>query len=303
MRFATRAGWIGLLISAFGCAQPAPAAKTAAAPATVPVVPSSAPAASAALPQERPEWRRHFEALHISGTTALFDTQSGILACSDVALCQRAVLPASTFKIPNSMIGLELGILEDAETRLPWDGKQYDIPEWNRDNDLRTAIRVSCVPCYQAIARQVGTERMQEWVNRLDYGNHDISGGIDHFWLRGGMRISPLQQVEFLRRFEAGKLPISPRTAEIVRDIMTLDVGPDHVLLGKTGLQVPPNATELTAWFVGFVELGQRRVFFATLVNRADHGVDVKPLRRRVTESILREVQALPADAARAPAE
>lgn len=237
----------------------------------------------------------------MSGTIAIYDSGDGKLACSDVALCTRPVLPASTFKIANTMIGLETGVLEDAETKMPWDGKEYPVADWNHDNTLRTAIRVSCVPCFQAVAREVGAARMKEWLDRLDYGNHDIAGGIDQFWLRGGLRISPVQQIDFLRRFEADKLPISHRTSEIVHDVLTLDVGPEHVLVGKTGLQEPPNAEQLTAWFVGFVELGKRRVFFATLINHVDAGTDVKPLRRRVTESVLRSIDALPADAARPP--
>lgn len=297
--------WVASCVAVWlvGCAQANAPAPATPAPSAVAAENPPAAAPNAAPVVERREWRDHFDALHVAGTVAVFDSADGKVACSDVALCSRPVLPASTFKIANSIIGLETGVLEDAETKFPWDGQQYAIAEWNQDNTLRSAIRVSCVPCFQAVARQVGAPRMQEWVDRLDYGNHDISGGIDQFWLRGGLRISPLQQIDFLRRFEAGKLPISQRTSEIVHDILTLDVGPEHVLLGKTGLQEPPNSAELTAWFVGFVELGARRVFFATLINHADAGVDVKPLRRRVTENVLRSLGALPADAARAPAE
>jgi len=304
MRIFRRAGSLWGLVLLFGCASAPREPLTQASKSSAPE--QSAPSASsepkaAALPKERPELRVHFDALRASGTIALFDTADGVLGCSDVALCVRPALPASTFKIPNSMIGLETSVVEDSETRFPWDGKQYPVPEWNQDNTLRSAMRVSCVPCFQSIARQVGAARMQEWLNRLEYGNRDISGGIEQFWLRGGLRISPVQQIDFLRRFDAGKLPISARTAEIVRDIITLDVGPNHVLLGKTGLLEPPSAQELTGWFVGFVELGERRVFFATLVNRVDAGVEVMPVRRKITERVLRALQVLPADAARAP--
>lgn len=293
---------VGFVLGLFGCAHnQAPPASAAATPAVSASAPAAAPVPAG--PLERAEWRSHFDALHVSGTIAVYDSADGKLACSDVALCTRPVLPASTFKIANSMIGLEIGVLEDAETKMPWDGKEYPVAEWNRDNTLRSAIRVSCVPCFQAVAREVGAARMKEWLDRLDYGNHDMSGGIDQFWLRGGMRISPVQQIDFLRRFEDGKLPISHRTSEIVHDVLTLDVGPEHVLIGKTGLQEPPNSEQLTAWFVGFVEFGKRNVFFATLINHADAGVDVKPLRRRVTESVLRSIGALPADAARPPAD
>ncbi len=236
----------------------------------------------------------------MSGTIALFDSADNSLSCSDAALCNKATIPASTFKIANSMIALETGVVEDAETVLPWDGTRYPVEEWNRDNTLRSAIRVSCVPCYQALARKVGPERMKEWVTKLDYGNHDTSGPVNQFWLSGGLRISPLQQIDFLRRFDGGRLPISKRTAETVRDIITLDVGQSHILRGKTGLDQPPEYPELAAWFVGWLELGERRVFFATIINAHAKGVDVKPARRKVTERVLRALNLLPADATRA---
>ena len=261
-----------------------------------------APAVSAATSavQERPDLRQYFQAEQVAGSIALFDTADASTTCSDLTLCSKPTIPASTFKIAHSMIALETGVVDDAETVLPWDGKPYSEEAWNHNNTLRTAVRVSCVPCFQAIARKVGPERMQDWVNKLDYGNKDISGSIDQFWLKGGLRISALQQVDFLRRFDSGQLPISARTAETVRDLITLDVGQHHVLYGKTGLDQPPDFPELAAWFVGWLELGQRRVFFATIINGHGKDIDVKPVRRRVTERVLRALHLLPEDATRA---
>lgn len=253
-------------------------------------------AGGAAVPRERPELGQVFTAAGVKGTIALFDTADGVLACSDVARCGKAVLPASTFKIANSMIALETGVVEDAETRLPWDGRQYQVPAWNQDHTLRTAMQVSCVPCFREIARKIGPERMADWLVRLDYGNHDMSGGPDRFWLSGGLRISPLQQIDFLRRLDGNKLPIGERTAEIVRDILTLDVGPEHVLRGKTGSALPPEEPMFAAWFVGWLELAERRVYFATLIDEAPAGLDVLPLRRRLTERVLSDLGLLPAD-------
>jgi beta-lactamase class D len=249
--------------------------------------------------RERPELREHFQAEQVTGAIALYDTADGTFTCSDVTLCNKSTIPASTFKIAHSIIALETGVVEDPETVLPWDGKTYSVDAWNRNNTLRTAVRVSCAPCFQAIARKIGPERMQAWVTKLDYGNKDISGPIDQFWLNGPLRISPLQQIDFLRRFDSGKLPISARTAETVRDLITLDVGQNHVLYGKTGLSQPPDFPELAAWFVGWIELGARRVFFATIINGHAKDIDVKPARRNVTERVLRLLKLLPQDATR----
>jgi beta-lactamase class D len=111
---------------------------------------------------------------------------------------------------------------------------------------------------------------------------------VDKFWLWGGLRISPLEQIDFLRRFDGNQLPISERTADIVRDIMTLDVTEKYVLRAKTGSTQKPDEPLDLGWFVGWLELGERRVFFATLIDGHRPDVDLLPVRRRVTERVLR---------------
>jgi beta-lactamase class D len=298
------AGWLFIADLITGCASSRPAPAQAPVASSVPVAPAASGAAPEAVksgPLERSEWREHFAAEHVAGTIALLDNVEGKLSCSDVALCQKPTIPASTFKIPNSMIALETGVVDDAESRLPWDGKYYSVQEWNRDNTLRTAVQVSCVPCFQSMARKVGDQRMHEWLTKLEYGNKDSSGGVDQFWLTGGLRISPVEQVDFLRRFDQGMLPISKRTSETVRDIITLDVGRTHTLLGKTGMALPSDVNELAAWFVGWLELGSRKVYFATLITSCEPGIDAKPARRAVTERVLRSMGLLPGDATRPP--
>lgn len=276
-----------LLLSLLGCSSAASAPKSAPVPGAS--VTATAPtAAPAPATRELTALAAELQAERVTGTIALYDSQEGVLGCSDVKRCSAPVTPASTFKIPHSMIALETGVVEDPDTVMPWDHQQYSNENWNRDLTFRDAFRVSCVPCYKAIARKVGEAQEQAWLDKLSYGNRDISGGVDRFWLWGGLRISALQQLDFLRRFDAGTLPISRRTADMVRDIMTLDVTEQYVLRGKTGSAAPPDQPHETYWFVGWLELGERRVFFATLLD--GHAPDVDPLtaRRRVTERVLR---------------
>ncbi|HEY2407069.1 MAG TPA: penicillin-binding transpeptidase domain-containing protein [Polyangiaceae bacterium] len=284
------------LVSLAACGAGAPPPATPQASAAAPSANSAlAGAQGASEPKELKLSADYFGAERVHGGIAIYDTQNAELACTNRSLCNEQRLPASTFKIVNSIIALETGVIDDAETKLPWDGKQYSVPEWNQDNTLRSAVRVSCVPCFQAIARKIGTARLRDWVTRLDYGNHDIAGTPDRFWLDGALRVTPLEQIDFLRRLDGGKLPISPRTLEIVRDVLTLDVGPDFVLRGKTGSVMPPQDPMEAGWFVGWVERGDRRVFFATLIDSHEAGVDVLPVRRLITERVLRELQVLPA--------
>jgi beta-lactamase class D len=241
-----------------------------------------------------PELQQHFDAERVTGTIALLDSARGRLGCSDVARCERAVIPASTFKVPHALIALELSLLEDAESAMPWDGRARAIAAWNQDHTLRSAMQVSCVPCFQAIARRIGVERMRTWLERLDFGNHDVSGGIDRFWLTGGLRISPLEQIDFLQRLDRGALPVQPKSLDVVRDVIALDVGFDHVFRGKTGWALPADVGREYGWFAGWVELGERRVYFALLIDGRAADVDMGPVRRRLAETILRAQGVLP---------
>lgn len=284
-------GLVGTGLVACGAAAPAAVAPAAATPAaahpTSVAAVNNVPAPQSTI-RELPDVAKELEAARVTGTIALLDTQDGVLSCSDVKRCQTAVTPASTFKIPHSIVALETGVVDGPDTVLPWDKQQYWNENWNRDLSFRDAFRLSCLPCYRAIARKVGPAAEQDWVNKLSYGNRNTSGGADIFWMDAGLRISPLEQIDFLRRFDQNQLPISERTADIVRDIMTLDVTENYVLRGKTGTTIPPDEKSLLAWLVGWIEVGARRVYFATLLDGQGPGVDAMQVRRPLTERVLR---------------
>lgn len=172
------------------------------------------------------------------------------------------VEPASTFKIPNTLIGLETGVIPDASFSLPWDGTHHEIEAWNRDHDLRSALEESAVWWYQEVARRVGMERMREQVAALRFGDAVVEDPIDAFWLDGGsLRISPLEQTEFLARLTAGELQVSARTLEILREVMPRRTIGDAVVLGKTG------TASGHSWLVGWVEReGRPTATYALLV-------------------------------------
>jgi beta-lactamase class D len=277
-----------LLLSACSAVNPPAASAESAPPKAAGAAVRSSAAPRTATVQSLPQLQGEFDAARVTGTIAVYDSQTGVLGCSDIERCSHAVTPASTFKIPHSMIALETGVVEGPDTLLPWDKQRYWVEAWNQDLTFRDAFRVSCVPCYRAIARKVGEHQEREWVAKLGYGNRDTSGGVDKFWLSGGLRITPLEQIDFLRRFDGNQLAISDRTADIVRDIMTLDVTEKYVLRGKTGSAGPPDEPEEAYWLVGWVELGERRVFYATLIDGHAEGIDPLPLRRSLTERLLR---------------
>jgi beta-lactamase class D len=202
-------------------------------------------------PGRTPDLARHFRGL--SGAFVLSTLEGDSTFRYNAAQCAARFSPASTFKIPNSLIGLETGVLHDQRTVIPWDSVTRPNTAWNRDHDLASAIRYSVVPYYQELARRVGIRRMQHWVDTLRYGNRDISGGIDRFWLGSTLTISADEQIEFLRKLVGGTLPVSKRSADIVREILLQDSPSGTRLRAKTGSATQRGGLAV-GWYVGYVE-------------------------------------------------
>jgi beta-lactamase class D len=198
------------------------------------------------------------------GTFVGYKTDDYLIIASDKNRSGEAKLPASTFKIPNSLIALETGVVEDPDKDVfKWDGVTRSIEAWNKDHTLRSAIAASAVPVYQEIARRIGAERMQKYVDLFEYGNRDIGGGIDQFWLTGNLRIDPVQQVDFVDRLRRGVLPVSKRSQELVRDILPVTKAGDATIRAKTGLVGAETGQPSLGWLVGWVEKGNDRTVFA----------------------------------------
>ena len=197
-----------------------------------------------------------------AGTFVGYKVDDYLVISSDSDRSGEARLPASTFKIANSVIALETGVVGDPDKDVfKWDGVKHDNEAWNRDHTLRSAIAVSAFPVYQEIARRIGPERMQKYVDTLDYGNRNIGGGIDWFWVRGDLRIDPVQQVDFVDRLRRGVLPVSKRAQDLVRDILPVTKVGDAVIRAKTGLTDREHGS--LGWLVGWAEKGSANTVFA----------------------------------------
>lgn len=201
----------------------------------------------------------------------IHDRSTGRVTRSDDALAARRLPPCSTFKIYNTLIGGELGLLPGAdEPWYRWDGVRRSMEAWNRDLTLREAFRVSAVPAYQVLARRIGERRMKEYLDRIGYGTRDLSAGIDEFWLdRTGadgvrpIRISADEQVALLDALLDGRLPFSPTNVARLKDIMKYVETAQGTLYGKTGSGMGSDGKWTLGWYVGFVEHGGKVWTFA----------------------------------------
>ena len=212
----------------------------------------------------RPELAKHFADEGTEGTFVGYKTEDYLIVASDKDRSGEPKLPASTFKIPNSLIALETGVVGDPDKDIfKWDGVVRSIEGWNRDHTMRSAIAASAVPVYQEIARRIGAERMQKYLDLFEYGNHDIGGGIDQFWLTGALRIDPVQQVDFVDRLRRGVLPVSKRNQQLMRDILPVTTVGDSIIRAKTGLLGAELGKPSLGWLVGWVEKGSEQTVFA----------------------------------------
>lgn len=172
------------------------------------------------------------------------------------------LVTASTFKIPNSLIALEEGVIRNEQEVLKWDGKDSGFPACNKDQNLQTAFSNSCVWTYQELARRIGPEKYKKHLKQLDYGNQKISPELTSFWLAGDLLITPQEQIAFLKKLYADKLPYRPDTIQTVKKIMINEQTPYYTIRAKTGWanQLNPQI----GWFVGYVEAKGQVWFFAT---------------------------------------
>jgi beta-lactamase class D len=211
----------------------------------------------AAEVREAPELAKWFEAEGVSGTFVLRDVGKGELIIYQRDRASTRYVPASTFKIPNSLIGLHVGAVRDVDEVLPYGGGKQRIAAWEKDMNLRDAIRVSNVPVYQGLARRIGLDRMAENVRAIGYGNREIGTVVDRFWLDGPLKISAIEQTEFLAKLVQRKLPVDERAVAAVEEITLLEQNERWSLHGKTGWQPP------IGWWVGWVKRGDRLTTFA----------------------------------------
>jgi beta-lactamase class D len=218
--------------------------------------------ASAADTVSRPDWQKYFDAKGVRGTFVLFEPAKDRYLVFNEARASQRFLPQSTFKIPNALIGLEVGSITDENEVFRWNGKPKPRPEWERDQTLAAGMRDSVVWMFQEIARRTGKERMKEWIDRLDYGNKNIGGGIDLFWLQGSLRVSALEQVDFLHKLSEGALPMTQRSQRLVRNALVYEKKNAYTLYAKTGSS---GATKNpVAWWVGWIERkGKPVAYFA----------------------------------------
>lgn len=230
----------------------------------------------------------------VKGSILVYDLSTNRYYSNDFKWSKIGKLPASTFKIANSIIALETEVVKNDSTLFKWNGEQRRLRSWEQDLIFRDAFHFSCVPCYQDVARKIGAKEMNKYLDEFEYGSMKVdSTNIDIFWLEGESKINQFQQIDFLKRLYTSKLPISERTEKIIKRMMVIEDNNSYKLSGKTGWSIRNGKNN--GWFVGYLESRNGIYFFATNINpKEKFDMFLFPLiRKDITHKALKQIGAI----------
>ncbi|MBC7904614.1 MAG: class D beta-lactamase [Gemmatimonadaceae bacterium] len=237
--------------------------------------------------------KKWFDSAGVTGTFGLYDNGQGNFTVYNLARFRdSAYLPASTFKIVNSLIGLETGRIKNDSMVINWDGIDRGRPECNKDMSMYEAFRLSCPPWYQELARRIGKDTMQQWLDTLGYaaryGKFKITNNLDTFWLDNSMKITADEELGLVKKLYFNQLPFQKTTHELVKKMMLWEDDANYRLSYKTGMGTLPNGHSL-GWIVGWIEENRHPYMFVLHIETDKPGYNLLQGRMAVLKSILRE--------------
>lgn len=245
-------------------------------------------AASGGIQEEN--LQKYFDDLNIKGSITIYDYKNKKWYYSDKKDSEKRTLPASTFKIPNSLISIEEYAVKDENEVLKWDGVIREFPAHNADTDLKTAFKNSTVWFHREMSRRVGIDKYRKYLKEFNYGNQKLSGIPDYFWLDNTLVISPAEQINFLSGLYDEKYPLSKRTYNIVKNVMIEKKTDSYTLRAKTGSGLVKTLD--IGWYVGYIESKDNVYFFATRLQQDEPNKndDFLNLRKTVTFNIFQDM-------------
>ncbi len=231
------------------------------------------------------DWSEYFNGLN--GTAVVYDTSNRQYTIYNQDLAETRRSPCSTFKIISSLIALENGIIIPENSTRTWSGEIFWNEDWNKDIDFSEAFRTSCVWYYRQVIDDIGKDMMQKELDKLRYGNCDISDwegrlntnnnnrALTGFWIESSLLISPKEQVEVMERIFGSNSDYSEETQNELRKVMLVPEQDrtDISIYGKTGLGAA-NDIVVDVWFTGFAESTTGNIYFCVRLGRTD-GMDV----------------------------
>ena len=232
--------------------------------------------------------KKYFTEKNVEGSFALFDNGRGEFKIYNLKRDTTRFLPASTFKIVNALIALQTGVVMNENSIIKWDSIQRPIQNWNQDLSITKAFQYSAVPHFQQIARTIGRDKMQQWLDTLGYGNKIIGNAIDSFWLDNSLLISPDEELGLVKKLYFGKLPFRKGVQDDVKTMMLQEDNSNYKISYKTGWGFSKE-NHAIGWIVGWIEENNHPYFFSLNLESADTNAD-PAIRKEILYSILKQM-------------
>lgn len=236
-------------------------------------------------------WEECFEG--INGAAVVYSPFENSYQIYNPELADTQRSPCSTFKIISSLIALEDGLLVPEDSTRTCSSEVFWNENWNKDINFEDAFRNSCVWYYREVINEIGSDVMQEELNRLCYGNCDISDwegrmntnnnnrALTGFWIESSLKISPKEQVEVMERIFGEDSIYSQETKNHLKQVMLVSGqdSADAFIYGKTGMG-KAHGIVVDAWFTGFADTVNGRKYFCIYLGETD-GKDVSSTKAK----------------------
>jgi len=198
------------------------------------------------------------------GTFVLYDTNKQKYTIYNEDMARKRVSPCSTYKIAMALNGLEEGVITGNKNKMSWDGVTNPFEEWNKDQNLDSAMKNSVNWYFKNIDKKLSIREIRDFLNKTDYGNKSVIYDKENYWLENSLEISPLEQVIFLNRVVNNDFGFSDENIYTVLNSLKIS----DCIYGKTGTGMV-NGKIVGGWFVSLVESQNNRYVIATRVEYA----------------------------------
>ena len=209
------------------------------------------------------------------GSFVLYDLENNAWSIYDMDHATLRVAPDSTYKIYDALFGLEESIITPEDSFMAWNGEDYPIEAWNADQTLRSAMDSSVNWYFQTIDKQLGASDLSHYIQKIGYGNKNMSADLSSYWLESSLEISPIEQVELLTKLANNSFDFASENIAAVKDAIQLSSSDSGTFYGKTG-SGRINGKDVNGWFVGFVESADNTYFFAINIQSAENATGSK---------------------------
>ncbi|WP_373400640.1 penicillin-binding transpeptidase domain-containing protein [Algoriphagus halophilus] len=243
-------------------------------------------------------WNQPFEDCGLKGSTTIYDYQKKQWLSSDIEDSQDQTLPASTFKLVNTLIALDTRAVENEDEIIPWIDDYDTVKYGHRPNiyhsmSMKEAFRLSAGWAYIELAKKIGKPKYKEYLTAIGYGNVDLSIDGDDFWNFGDFGISPANQIEILIGIYEESLPFSEQSFQTLKEMMIEEKTDNYIIRAKTGWT--REGGKDTGWWVGYLETSDNVYFFATrlIKDRSENNPNFGSCRKTITKEILKQLGVL----------